>query len=264
MADEWRTNRAARAQYASKDNYTVTIGDFLFVAMDSQGNGYMTLEEIAWADSLLKDNPDKIKILAYHHPLFSVEYEDDGGVITGGEFTASWRDDESWIDKVYFSWLDLPLWDTSRTRKASAHATDLMKTIDTNNVELVLSGYVHRDIIYIMNDKTRFITTTTIGGSLPEISYHGYRWIEVSNDGTITLDDVALSHLEENANSIELGGLLYYFKTLNDGSTSAVTVQIENHQERDITDLELEFKVSKTQDYESYTWMGTEPKSTTM
>jgi 3',5'-cyclic AMP phosphodiesterase CpdA len=251
-------------QYAGKDNYTITIGDFIFIGMDTQSNGYIETEEIAWADSLLKANPDKVKILGWHHPLFSVEYEDDGGAITGGEFTASWSDESSWLGKLYYSWWNSALWTSDEIKEASSYATDMVKLIDTNNVELVVSGHVHRDMVYIMNGDTTFVTTTTLGGSLPEISYHGYRWIEISDDGTVTLDEVAQANMDENANSIEVGDLLYYYKTTNDGSTAVVSAHVENSQERDISDLELEFKVSKKADIGDYSWVGETPKSTTV
>jgi len=251
-------------QYASKDNYTVTIGDFMFIAMDSQSTGYVVSEEIAWADSILKANPDKVSILGWHHPLFSVEYEEDGGTVTGGEFTASWDDESSWLGKLYYSWWNSAIWTSDEIKVASSYATDMVKLIDINDVELVVSGHVHRDMIWTMNEDTTFVVTTTLGGSLPEISYHGYRWIEVSDDGTITLDDVALANLNENANSIEVGDLLYYYSTVNDGSTAAVSAHIENNQMRDISDLELEFKVSKKADIGDYSWVGEMPKSTTV
>jgi len=239
-------------KYGGPVNYTVTIGDFLLIAMSTTGEGYIDMSQLAWADKVLRENPDKVKILAYHHPLLSSEYEEDLGAKTGGEITGSYTDMEALRSAMYFSW----------TTKMS-EATELLRVIETNDVRLILSGHVHRDMIYILNGRHYFVTTTTIGGGLSPGNYHGYRYITIDSQGGVELDEYATTRLFDPPNSIPSGHITYVYKNANDGSSTAVSAHIENGLNMTLDDARLEFTVSIEHPAEAYSF-STEPESYTV
>lgn len=227
-------------KYGGKNNYTLTIGDFFIVALNSHGGGYVTLEEIAWADKVLEENSDKYKIIAFHHPMFSGEYEEDGGTLTGGEFTGDWQNIEDLEDIMYFTW-----------SQNMDNAREMLRVIEENDVDVILSGHVHRDLIYHMNDEHWFITTTTIGGGSGQ--YRGYREITVTDDGSISLDDYGTSNMYNPPNSVPLEKIKYLYKQANDGTETAASVIIENDLVMDLDDVQVEFVVDGSLDSSSYT-----------
>lgn len=237
-------------RYGGKTNYSTVIGDFVFVALNSHGGGYVTIEELEWADKVLQQYPNKVKIIAFHHAFLSSEYEDDLGSITGGEITGSWENIEDLQDTLYFTW-----------NTNMDNSERLLRLIEENDVRVILNGHVHRDMIYILNEKHYFITTTTLGGGLPATSYHGYRTITVSNTGEVTLDEYAQASTYDPPNSIPLEDISYYYKTANDGSTNAVTAVVVNNQNRDLTNAQLEFHVNDDVSSDSYTFSPAEPNS---
>lgn len=81
----------AYAQYGGKLNYTLILGDFAFIALDSSENGYFKEEQIVWLEEQLEKYPDKVKIIGFHHAFLSSEYEDDMGSTTGGYIEADWE-----------------------------------------------------------------------------------------------------------------------------------------------------------------------------
>lgn len=226
-------------QYGGKTNYTITIGDFFIVALNSHGGGYVTIEEIEWADKVLSENCDKVKILAFHHPLFSGEYEEDLGVLKGGEISGDWQQIEELTDKMYFTW-------TQNIENAKA----LLRVIQENNVDLMLSGHVHRDLIYDLNGENLFVTTTTIGGGSSQ--YRGYRQVTINANGVITLDEYGESNKYNPPNSIPLGKIKYVYKQANDGTRTAVYAIIENNLEISLRKARLEFIVNQEIDSSSY------------
>ena len=239
-------------KYGGPVNYTVTVGDFLLVALPTTGEGYISMGQLAWAEKVLQGNPDKVKILAYHHPLLSSEYEDDEGTLTGGEITGSYTDMEALRSAMYPSW----------TAKMN-EATELLRIIEENDVRLILSGHVHRDMIYVLNGRHWFVTTTTIGGGLSPENYHGYRFITVDSEGGVELDGYATAHLFDPPNSIPSGMITYVYKNANDGSAAAVTAHIENELNMTLNDARLEFKVSGAYPADAYSF-SPEPDSYTV
>ena len=239
-------------KYCGPVNYTVTVGDFLFVALSTTGEGYINMEQLAWAEKVMQSNPDKVKILSYHHPLLSSEYEDDQGTLTGGEITGSYTDMEALRSAMYSSW-------TVRMDEA----TELLRIIEENDVRLILSGHVHRDMIYVLNGRHWFVTTTTIGGGLSPENYHGYRFITLDSEGNVELDGYATAHLFDPPNSIPSGMITYVYKNANDGSTTAVTAHIDNGLNMTLNDARLEFTVSGALPADAYSF-SSEPDSYTV
>jgi len=240
------------SKYGGAHNYTVTVGDFLFITLSSGSEGYIDMGQLSWAEGVLARNPGKVKIIAFHHPLFSSEYEDDQGGLTGGEITGSYTDMEALSSAMYFSW-----------KEKMPEATELLRLIEAYDVRLILSGHVHRDMIYILNGSHYFITTTAIGGGLPPNNYHGYRLIKLDNNGNVELDPYAQSRLYSPPNSIPIGLLTYIYKNANDGSGSAVSAHIVNGMEMSVDDARLEFLVSGENPAETYSFTP-EPDSYTV
>jgi 3',5'-cyclic AMP phosphodiesterase CpdA len=227
-------------QYGGKTNYTVTIGDFFIVALDSHGGGYVRMEEIAWANKVLSENPDKVKIVCFHHPLFSGEYEEDLGTIKGGEITGNWQNVEELEDIMYFTW-----------SQNMENAREILKVIQENDVNVILSGHVHRDLIYHLNEKHWFITTTTIGAGTSQ--YRGYRLLTIGTDGSITLDEYASTDIYNPPNSIPLEKIKYLYKQDNDGTSTEVSAIVWNDLEMTLNDVRLEYIVDNSIDPSSYT-----------
>jgi predicted MPP superfamily phosphohydrolase len=235
-------------QYGGLTNYTVTIGDFFIVALNSHGGGYINIDEIQWAERVLKENPEKVKIMAFHHPLLSSEYEDDQGTVTGGEVSGSWEDIEELEELMYFTW-----------SQNIDHAEEILRVITENDVEIILAGHVHRDMIYILNNAHSFITTTTIGGGTSQ--NRGYRHITVYSNGTYQLDEYGEKNKFNPPNSIPLDQIEYYYKKENDGTQNAVSASIVNNLKMPLEDVEIEFILDDNIDPASYSFYPEEPQS---
>ncbi|MCJ7731468.1 metallophosphoesterase [Candidatus Bathyarchaeota archaeon] len=227
-------------QYGGKTNYTITIGDFFIVGLNSDGGGYITLDELAWADKVLGENPDKVKIIAFHHPLLSSEYEDDMGTMAGGEITGNWQNAEALEPYMYFTW-----------SQNLDNAQELLKVIQENDVRVILSGHVHRDMVYILNGENYFITTTTLGGSSSQSK--GYREITITSSGTVTLDPYGETNKFNPPNTIPLDHVNYLYKQANDGTGTAVSAIVENSLNMVLNDARLEFIVDSSLDTSAYT-----------
>ena len=222
--------------YCGQLNYSVCIGNFLFIALDCAEIGFISSGQLQWAEKVLQRYPNKIKILSFHHPLF--------GSGQGGNITGSWREIEHLGNYLYSSW-----------REQLVEARELLRLIEEYNVRLILSGHVHRDIIYLYNNRHYFVTTCTLGGSYPQGFYPCSRLIEVDARGNIRLDAYAEKRLFNPPNAIPVGNLVYYYRSANNGTETAVSATIVNRQEQKLKDVRLEFYVSprySVQDYVFY------------
>ncbi len=238
-------------EYGGLKNYSVVIGDFLFLALDSDGGGYIVQEQLDWAESVLASHPGKVKFMAYHHSLLSSEFEDDEGAVKGGELEGDWTDVEALREVMYFTWRD-----------NIGLAEELLRIIQTYDVRLAMSGHVHRDMIYILNGENYFVTTGNSGGGGPP-GYEGprSRLIELDSDGTLRLDEYALAGLFDPPNAIPTGELSYYYWGANDGSGEAVSARVVNGLERALEDASLEFLVSSENPVDAYSFYPSDPGS---
>jgi len=235
-------------QFGGMKNYTVVIGDFLLLALDSHGGGYVYQEQLDWAERVLARNTDKVKIIGFHHSLLSSEYEDDEGRVKGGEITGDWSEIEGLMNVLYFTWSDnLDL------------AQELLRLIQTYDVELVLAGHVHRDIIYILNGEHHFVTTSTSGGGLPPSFNYCSRLIEITSDGAIDLGDYTESRKFDPPNAIPTGEITYFYSGANDGSGTAVSARVVNGLDFVIDDAHLEFLVSGDVPADQYSFYPEQP-----
>ena len=239
------------ARYGGKLNYTLVLGDFVFIAADSDGIGYLSSSQLAWIESTLSKYPDKVKILAFHHPLISSEYEDDLGATTGASLEADWQNIDALSDIMYFTWMDdgVPL----------PEAQEFLRIVQQYDVRLVLNGHVHRDLIYIVNNQHYFVTTSTNGGGLPPDSRYGSRLITIDGDSTVHLDQYALENIDNPPNNLPTGYVTYTYRSANDFTGTAVTAVVKNELEMPITEGRLIFKVSKSKPLDSYVFVGDQP-----
>lgn len=231
-------------RYGGQLNYSVVMGNFLFIALDTHTGGYVELEQLQWAERVLREHPDKVKIMGFHHPLFIW-----GG---GGNITGSWDRIGELKEFIYSSW-----WNNLD------EAREMLRLIEEYDVRLILSGHEHIDTIFTYNNKHHFVATTPCGGSLylelyPDL-YYGYRLIEVDDEGNVEFDAYAEKRLLDPPNSIPLGRITYYYGTANDGTRDAVSATVVNHQERELEDVKLEFLVSAEHRIEEYTFYPAAP-----
>jgi len=228
-------------RYAGLTNYSITLGDFLFLALDSDGGGYMTPEHLRWAEGVLQRHTDKVKIIGFHHPLFSAG--------DGGEITGSWENMGDLEDYMYFTW-----------KENIEVAGELLRLVEEYDIRLILAGHVHRDVIYIYNERHHFVTTAPSGGSVPSGYYPGTRLIEVDSEGNIGYDEYTKAGMFDPPNSIPTGYVEWYYKTFNDGTGTAVSAIVENGLNRDLTDAVLEFVVSGEHPVEDYQFYPVQPE----
>jgi len=244
---------AIYALYGGKLNYTQVLGDFMFIALDSRGVGTVTAKQLRWAENQLSKYPDKVKIMSFHHPLLSSEYEDDLGTVTGGSVTGGWEEIEELEEIMYPSWTD----------PTDGHplevAQTLLRIIQEQDVRLILTGHVHRDIIYVLNDRHYFVTTSTTGGGLPPGERFGTRLITVYTNGTLRFDPYTEASLEDPPNNIPTGYLRYVYGSANDFTETAVSVTLENMLNMSVKEGRLIFKVSDSKPATGYTFVGDQP-----
>ncbi|RJS89477.1 hypothetical protein CW700_04180 [Candidatus Bathyarchaeota archaeon] len=214
-------------------NYSIVIGNFLFIALDSTDAGFVALSQLKWAERILQQYSDKVKILGFHYPLFSRW--------PGGNITGSWKNVEILNNYLYYSW-----------RTHLNETRELLRLVEEYDVRLILTGHIHRDIVYVYNNRHYFVTTVACGGSLPEGYYPGYRLIEVDAEGNVNFDAYMERRLFNPPNAIPVGHLTYYYRSFNDGTEPAVSATIINDQEQNLTDVVLEFYVSKEYDVKDY------------
>jgi len=234
-------------RYCGPLNYSLTIGNFLLLTMDTADAGFISTDQLQWAEKVLQNYPEKVKIIAFHHPLFG---SGDGGNITG-----HWENMEKLRDCTYYSWLE----QTSPTHELRPEARELLRLVETYDVRLILSGHIHRDVIYVLNNKHYFITTSTLGGSLPTGSYHSSRLVEIDTKQNVKLDAYAGQNIFTPPNSIPIGHISWYYRTPNNGSKAAVSAVIINQEKQKLENAELEFRASTNYGIEDYKFYSTQP-----
>ncbi len=224
-------------QYGGLMNYSVVLGDFLFVGLDSHKEGQAMFDQIQWVESEIQKYPDKVKIMAWHYPLLSSEYEDDEGTVKGNYITGDWETIEDLSHLLHpIAWMT--------EGQPNLGAREMLRIIQEYDVRLILNGHVHRDMIYILNDRHYFVTVATVGGGLVPNMRHGSRLIPLDSEGNVGLDWYARDRIFDPPNNIPIEGLKYWYSSANDWTESAVTATIVNGLEMPLSDAKLEFHVS--------------------
>ena len=242
----------AYSVYGGRLNYTVVVGPFVFIALDTGERGYLDSSQLQWLEQQLQSHPNKVKVIGFHHSLLSSEFEDDLGAVKGGYVEAEAGNIQALSDLIYFGWKDLegsPL----------PAAEELMRLVLEYDVRVVLAGHVHRDIIYVVNGRHYFITTSTTGGGLPPTQRYGSRLVTLYSNGSVRLDPYSSTRLEEPPNNIPTGPLRYWYASSNDFTETSVTAVVENGLNMTVGDAHLVFKVSGDRPPEAYVVHGATP-----
>jgi len=218
--------------------YAVKVGRFLIVALDTMEEGYVTKSQLRWAEKVLKEHPDEVKILGIHHPLF----------IQSGAINGSWSQIDQLKELLYSSW-----------REHINEAQEFLRLIETYDVRLVFAGHIHRDLNVLYNGRCYFITKNPSGGSLPWGCYQSYGLVEVDCEGRVRVHTYAGKDLFNTPNSIPIGQLTYYYAPVNDGSSAAVSVAIINNQTQPLENLRLTFLTSLKHPVEDYRFYPRSP-----
>jgi len=237
-------------------NFTLTIGNFLFLFLDSGMDGWVPLEQIKWAENELKNNPDKVKILTMHHPIFGYKIRDEKIVLI--EINSIDEDFEKLFNENYFyeSW-----------KNHKEELKELFKAILENGVHLVLTGHTHNDINNVVTyggQKYFFITATGVPYDVRIGDWRGFRLIDIYANGTV--DEKTLTYLGKPFNNYpnsipidvgegimpyEIGLLEYYYTPANDGSSYTVSLKIKNKLDESY-DLVIAFRVPNDISFENY------------
>lgn len=208
------------------------IGPYLIIALDTAADGYVTKEQLEWAKKILSENPDAIKIMFFHHPLFNYP---------GGEIEVDLENVAKVKNKMYSSWVD-----------HFEEASILTKIIADYDVRLILSGHIHSDTVTVMNGRHYFFVKEPSGGSVREgAHYQSYRIVYVSKTGEIESIMYQGRGLFEYPNSIPVGNILYYYTPANDGSSNAVSLRVDSDLKTEIP-IVAEFKVKAGEEYKLY------------
>ncbi|MDH5363308.1 MAG: metallophosphoesterase, partial [Aigarchaeota archaeon] len=176
-------------KYEGPLNYSVNLGFACLIALDTDfERAYVNIEQTEWARRMLSTvSANEFKIIAFHHPFF-------GNTLfsTATNITGSWEAIQDLQPIMYGSWIV--------TEQALTAAKEFLRLVQEYNVNLILQGHIHRDQIFILNQKNHFVVTTTLGGPHAASMPYGYRMIDVK-DGRIT----GLTYLNRPLSSLSTG-----------------------------------------------------------
>jgi len=229
-------------KYCGLLNYSIVIGDFLFIALDAGDPGFVPLSQLEWAEGILKRYPEKVKIIGVHHPFFSL--------LPGRNITGSWENIESLTSYMYFSWMN-----------NLNESKVFLRLVEEYDVRLILSGHVHQNVFYVYNSRHYFVTTGPCGGSLREGGFPGYKLIWIDKEGNLKFDAYTMTDLSDDMNYIPVGNIVYYYSQANDGTKSAVSATVINNQIQELADAKLEFVVNPAYDIDDYTFYLSQPNN---
>ena len=237
-------------------NYTISLGKFLFIMMDTGMEGWAPLNEIKWMERVLRGNPDKVKILVMHHPLFGYKVKDEGiGVIR----VNSTEDFDKLLEGgyIYSSWAE-----------HKREAKELFKAILENDVRLVLAAHTHTDITNVVEyrgKKYYFITTTGVPYDVREGDYRDFRLITIYANSTIDVSSLLYDgrgwtdypngiplDTGEGMRPYKIGYIEYYYAPSNDGSRHAVSFKARNELDQGFRNVYVCFKVPDDVPFERY------------
>ncbi|ALU12573.1 hypothetical protein EYM_05295 [Ignicoccus islandicus DSM 13165] len=192
--------------------------EFLFLAVDSGADGYISLDQAKWAYSILTTSKAKNKVVMFHHPLFAYVYDPKPHSFTANSWEELYdlllsKPPNSRFPYIYTSWLQNE--DALKT---------FIKGIYEGETTLTLSGHIHVDSyaeVKTTYGKAYFITTTTQGGPVREGDYHGFRIIRVKDRH---VEAYGFGKPWERNASYSLEGVYSHYKFSDD--VSAVTFKL--------------------------------------
>jgi hypothetical protein len=258
-------------------NYTVTVGKFLLVSLDTDKDGWIRMERLRWLENVLKANIDKTKIIFFHFPLFTEKLKEWG---VGYINITSWTDIDKYIAKGYL------YGDPSDYLSWKGHpdeARELFRLIVEYDVRLILSEHIHSDLnVIVYNEATGkkhyFITPAALAYDIPNYDIRGFKLIRIYSNGTV--DENTLYNpgtgLFKYPNSIpidsgtttsyrpktpyRLGFLEYYYTPSNNGSSHVVSLAIINDLNITIENPRIIFRVPADKPISDYNWHPYKPQ----
>ena len=206
--------------YVGPTNWSLRLGRFLLVGMDTGYDGYPTTAEAEWAYKVLTGSNATAEILMFHHPLFAYVY----GSTPHNFNVSSWQD----LEKVLLSkkpGSKYPYLFTSWLQNKKAFET-ILKAIYGSHTVLVLAGHIHLDSYALIERpnhvKTWFIVTTALGGPVRSKDYHGFRIIKVYGNGTVQVYGEGKPWDRHASYSVE--GVKAYLNVGSAASAEALTI----------------------------------------
>ncbi len=187
-------------RYVGPANWYRVVGPFLIAGLDTGMAGYADMQQLEWLDRVMAANPDKVKIVLMHHPIFRYNLF--------ASVEGSWREPEKLSDYVYSSW-------ARRTEELQR----FLRIVEERGVSLVLSGHVHGDGLVVYNGKTWFVTTVTTGGSA---NWRGFKMVSIDAQGRVeVMGRVGSNPLREPSSFVLDGTVL---RVLYDADRRAATL----------------------------------------
>jgi len=258
-------------------NYSVTVGRFLLVSLDTDKDGWIRMERLKWLENILRENRDKTKIIFFHFPLFTEKLKNWG---VGCINITSWTDIDNYINKGYL------YGDPSDYLSWKGHpdeARELFRLIIEYDVRLILSEHIHSDLNVIVYDektgrKHYFITPAALAYDIPNYDIRGFKLIRIYANGTVDEDTLYNpgTGLYKYPNSIpidsgtttsykpktpyRLGYLEYYYTPSNNGSSRVVSLVIVNDLNITIENPRIIFRVPANIPLTEYNWHPYKPQ----
>ena len=252
-------------------NYTVTIGKFLLICLDTDRDGWIRMERLKWAENILKRNIDKTKIMFFHFPLFNVKLKEKGTAY----FKISSIEDfnnlvkQNAIAETWGPYLD--------------EAKELFRLIIEYDVRLILSEHIHTDFNVIVENintgkKHYFISPAALAYDIPDHDIRGFKLITIYANGTIIESTLYYpgTGMFNYPNSIpidsgtttyyrpvlpyKIGFLEYYYAPANDGKHYAVSLKINNELKVSFNNPRIIFKLPADIPIERYEWKPFKPE----
>ncbi|RLE55991.1 MAG: hypothetical protein DRJ30_02870 [Candidatus Methanomethylicota archaeon] len=227
-------------KYCGPLHWYTRIGSFHIIALDSASDGYVSNDQLVWAENILANITDGAKILLFHHPLFS-----SGPT----EISGSWENIEKLKSCIYSSWLE-----------HLDNAKEILRLIEKYNITLILSGHIHREQYNVYNGIHIFETNLPAGGSLRQGDYWSFRLIQIDENCNVKVFSLKNKNPEDRPSSYPLGYLTYYYTPANDGSTRSVSIKVFNGINAELNPL-IEFVVNGSIPFENYRFIPQPPSN---
>lgn len=224
-------------RYGSPLYYYIVAGRFLIVYLDTGVIASVPESQLEWAESILNEHVDKVKIIAFHHPLFVKGYEVNG----------SWENVEALRNYMYPEWTTQ--WGIDSARK-------LLELIERYDVRLVLSGHTHDEHYTLYNEKHHFLVNLPAVGNTYE--YPSYRFISIDSSGNVSIlcRDNLLPY--QHPSSYPIGKLTYYYTSFQNESSHSISVKVSNDLDANITPT-LRFILPANKSLEDYEFFPEKP-----
>ena len=244
-------------------NYSVSFGEFLLIALPTGSDGWIPMKYLKWAERILAETKCKVKMLAFHHPLFSPAYREKLNYV----IKISSLDDFSKLQQyLYSSWQD-----------HLDEARYLFKLIIEYDVRLIFSEHIHTDLNVIIEDaqgkRHYFVTPAAVAYDVREGDIRGFKYLTIYANGTV--DETTLYYnasglfkypnsipidLGEKVKPYKIGTIEYYYAPANDGKHYAVSFRAKNELKQYFYNIRIVFKLPKDKSITEYKWYPTTPE----